>query len=58
MIQLKDDKEKSLWRDSAVASLQAIEEVETDQPKKAALFASIVADNIVSAYRKRCEGDE
>ena len=57
MVQLLNDKEKALWRRAAVAALKTMEGVEASQAKASVLFASLVADGIVMAYRKKC-GDE
>jgi hypothetical protein len=57
MLYLKDQTEKELWRQAALNALNCVDSFKPKDDKAAALFASLVADNIVLAYRKRCEKD-
>lgn len=57
MLYLKDQTERELWRQAALNALNCVESFKPKDDKAAALFSSLVADNIVLAYRKRCEKD-
>lgn len=46
--------EKELWRRAAVAALRSVEDCKASEGKEALQYASLVADGIVRAYRRRC----
>jgi len=50
--------EKDLWRRAAVAALKSVEDCKSSEHREALQYASLVADGIVRAYRKRCEAEE
>lgn len=55
---LLDDTERELWRQAALNALNCVQTFNSDESRKAAAFAALVADNIVNSYRKRNKQDE
>ncbi len=58
MVTLMSDIEKELWRNAALKALGNVDDVKSDQHVDAAKFASLVADGVIVAYRKRCQKNE
>ena len=57
MIILFDDIEKDLWRTAVQNALLTVKDVSSKDDKDAIKFATIVADGIILAYRKRIKTD-